>query len=60
MEYQEKNKIEEKVFAYAIKKSGEEKFKYAYAFGLIWALLSDEQLKYIADFIEKNGVNNNG
>lgn len=50
--YEKKFEIEKKVLAHA-EKITNAKFKYAHAFGMAWVMLNDEQVQYLADFIER-------
>ncbi len=51
MDYQEKTKIQEKVLAHAEKVSTKKQYKHAYAFGMVWAMLNDEQVKFLEKHI---------
>lgn len=43
------------VLNYALIKAGDERFKYAYAYGMVFALLTDEQKEYLKNYAS-NGV----
>lgn len=45
LEHSERKAIQEKLLNYSLIQSGDEKLKYAYAFGSLWALMTDDQLK---------------
>ncbi len=49
--HEEKKAIQEKLLAYAKAKS-HSNFEYAYAFGVVWTLLTDEQILEVARFSE--------
>ena len=49
--YQERLAVEEKLFQYALNKSGDERFKYAMSFGLVWAMLTDEQIETLDRYL---------
>lgn len=48
---------QEAVLEYALEKAGEERYKYAYAFGMVYAILTKEQQEYLKKFAT-NGVSN--
>ena len=49
--YQERLAVEEKLFQYALNKSGDERFKYAMSFGVVWAMLTDEQIETLDRYL---------
>ena len=55
MDYKKKDEIQARVLKYSAKKSGQEKYKYAYALGLAWGMLNDDQVKFLEKMIEKEG-----
>lgn len=52
MNYQEKREIENAILDYAKIKSGE-RYKHAFAFGMLVVMLNDEQLTYLKNYVDK-------
>lgn len=53
MTYQEKSLVENKLMEYATNRAGDERFKYAAAFGAVWAMLNDEQVQTLDRYLDE-------
>lgn len=55
MNYEETQKIDEAILNYALIKSGDERYKYAFAYGMVFAILTEDQKNYLKKYA-LNGV----
>ena len=52
LSYEQEKEINNALLAFAEQKAGDN--KYAYAFGMLWATLTDTQIKSLNKFLEGN------